>query len=229
MLAVRVRDCGSPGMELRLGSDEAPGRELSPGMELADGRLGSDGVVGADGRLGSDGVDGRLGVEGAPGTDGKLGSDGVVGADGRLGSDGRLGTDVGTDGGVTQTVTPLALDALTEPDPAGEVTLPPPDALAGLGIEGVAGVLTHCWPAGRECGIGSEERLGTDVGATAFSAPLGKAFAATAATAAAPAVSRIIRPKRGMFPLLCGRPIGRRWNRVGETARSHQSCGRFMP
>jgi collagen type VII alpha len=203
MLALRTRDCGRPGMELRLGSDDAPGNELTPGIELAEGRLGAAVPVG---RLGSEGVDGKLGTELPDGRLGSEGAVGAVGADGTLGSEGRPGTDVGTpEGAVTQAVTPLPFDALTDPDPAGEVTLPPPDALAGLGIDGVAGVLTHSEPEGSECGTGSDVRLGTDVGATApCSAPLGKAFAATAATAAtpaAPAVSRIIRPKRGMFPL----------------------------
>jgi len=132
-------------MELRLGNDDAPGSELTPGIELTEGRLGTDEPVG---RLGSEGVDGRVGTE-VP-VD-RLGSEGVVGADGTLGNDGRPGTDVGTpEGGVTQTVTPLPLEALTDPDPAGEVTFPPPDALAGLGIDGVAGVLTHCEPEGSE-------------------------------------------------------------------------------
>ena len=217
--ALRVRDCGNPGMELRLGSEETPGTELNPGTELVDGRLGTDVV---DGRLGSEGVDGRLG------------SEGVVGVDGVLGSDGRPGTEVGSsEGAVTQAATPLPLNTLTDPDPAGEVTPPPPDAVTGLGIEGAAGVLTHCEPEGSECGTGSEVRLGTEVGTTALCvAPLGKAFAATAATAAtpaAPAVSRTIRPKRGMFPLCVVRPIGRRWDRGGETGHLLESCGQFVP
>jgi Collagen triple helix repeat (20 copies) len=166
ILALRTRDCGSPGIELRLGSDDAPGNELSPGIELADGRLGADGV---DGRLGSEGVVGRLDVDGRPGTDGTLGSEGVVGADGALGSEGRPGADVGSpEGAVTQAVMPLPVDALTDPEPAGEVTPPPPAAVTGLGIEGTAGVLTNCEPEGNECGTGSAVRLGTDVGASAL-------------------------------------------------------------
>jgi hypothetical protein len=196
MLALRLRDPG------RLGSEERPGTELSPGTEPPDGRLGSEGV---DGRVGTDVVEGRLGNEGAPGiepdpgsepADGRLGSDGVPGTDGRLGADGRLGSPVGA---VTQAVAPLALDALTEPDPAGVVALPPPETVTELGIEGAAGVLMHWVTEEAEAGgTGSEVRLGTDGGATALGvAALGNAFVATAATAAtpaAPAASRIIRP-----------------------------------
>ena len=194
MLALRLRDPG------RLGSEGSPDTELNPRTEPADGRLGSEGV---DGRLGTDVVEGRLGSEETPGTelnpgtepaDGRLGSDGVPGADGRLGAE--LGSP---DGAVTQAVPPLALDALTEPDPAGLVALPPPETVTGLGIEGAAGVLMH-WVAedADAGGTGSEVRLGTDGGATALGvAALGNAFVATAATAAtpaAPAASRIIRP-----------------------------------
>jgi hypothetical protein len=200
MLALRLRDPG------RLGS------EGSPGSEPADGRLGSEGVPGTEGRLGTDVVEGRLGrlgSEGVPGTegrlgtepaDGRLGSDGVLGTDGRLGVEGSPGTEVGSpDGAVTQAVAPLALDALTEPDPAGVVALPPPETVTELGIDGAAGVLMHCVTEDVDAGgTGSEVRLGTDGGATALEvAALGNAFVATAATAAtpaAPAASRIIRP-----------------------------------
>jgi hypothetical protein len=176
MLALRLRDPG------RLGSEGTPGSELKPGSELVDGRLGSEGV---EGRLGTDVLDGRLGSEGV---------------EGREGTDGTPGSEVGSpDGAVTQAVTPVPLEAVTDPDPAGVVALPPPEAVTGLGIEGVAGVLMHCEPVSVGAGgTGSEVRLGTEVGATAlWVAALGNAFAATAATAAtpaAPAVSRIIRP-----------------------------------
>lgn len=190
MLALRLRDPG------RLGSEERPGTELSPGTEPPDGRLGSEGV---DGRLGTDVVEGRLGNEGAPGIEPDPGSepaDGRLGSDGVPGTDGRLGSPVGA---VTQAVAPLALDALTEPDPAGVVALPPPETVTELGIEGAAGVLMHWVTEEAEAGgTGSEVRLGTDGGATALGvAALGNAFVATAATAAtpaAPAASRIIRP-----------------------------------
>jgi hypothetical protein len=200
MLALRLRDPG------RLGSEGSPGTELNPGTELADGRPGSEGV---DGRLGTEVVEGRLGSEETPGTElnpgtepagGRLGSDGAPGTEGRLGADGSPGTEVGSpDGAVTQAVPPLALDALTEPDPAGVVALPPPETVTGLGIEGAVGVLTHCVTEDVDAGgTGSEVRLGTDGGATALEvAALGNAFVATAATAAtpaAPAASRIIRP-----------------------------------
>jgi hypothetical protein len=115
-------------------------------------------------------------------------------------ADGRPGSEVGNpDGAVTQAVTPLLLEAVTDPDPADVVALPPPVALTGLGVDGAAGVLMHCEPEGADAGgTGSEERLGTAVGATAlWLAALGNALAATAATAAtpaAPAVSRMIRP-----------------------------------
>jgi hypothetical protein len=184
MFALRLRDPGRPG------SDGRAGTELNPGTEPVDGRLGTDVA------------DGGLGSEGRPGTepaDGRLGSDGVPGTDGRLGADGNVGTEGRPAGAVTQTVTPLLLDALTDPDPAGVVALPPPEAVRELGIDGAAGVLTHCEPEGTDAGgTGSEVRLGIDVGATAlWVAALGKAFAATAETAAipaAPAASRIIRP-----------------------------------
>jgi hypothetical protein len=184
MLALRLRNPG------RLGSDGRPGTELNPGTEPADGRLGRDGVPDTEDRLGTDG---RLGA------DGRLGSDGVPGTEDRLGADGNVGTEGRPDGAVTQTVTPLLLDALTDPDPAGVVALPPPEAVRELGIDGAAGVLMHCEPEGTDAGgNGSEVRLGIDVGATAlWVAALGKAFAATAETAAtpaAPAASRIIRP-----------------------------------
>jgi Collagen triple helix repeat (20 copies) len=160
-----------------------------PGNVGKEGALGSEGTPGTDGRLGSEGDEGAEGV---------VGADGRVGAEGKLGVEGRLGAVGKADGGVTHAVTPLLLDAVTDPPPAGEVRLPPPDAVTGLGIEGAAGVLTHCEPEGSACGTGSEVRLGTDVGATAvWVAPLGNvlvATAATAATPAAPAVSRMIRP-----------------------------------
>jgi hypothetical protein len=187
-----VREPGNAGKEGALGSEGTPG---------TDGRLGSEGVEGAEGVVGADGRLGAAGSEGADGrlgADGKLGAAGSEGAAGRLGADGRLGAAGKPEGGVTQAVTPLLLDAVTDPPPAGEVRLPPPDAVTGLGIEGAAGVLTHCEPEGSACGTGSDVRLGTDVGATAvWVAPLGNVLAATAATAAtpaAPAVSRMIRP-----------------------------------
>jgi len=152
------------------------------------------------GRPGSVGTPGSARNPGTDPADGRLGSEGVLGADGNAGGEGRPGTEVGRpDGAVTQTVPPPPLDALTDPDPAGVVALPPPETVTELGIDGAAGVLTHCEPEGTDAGgTGSEVRLGVDAGATAlWVAALGKAFAATAETAAtpaAPAASRIIRP-----------------------------------
>jgi Collagen triple helix repeat (20 copies) len=144
-----VSDPGNAGREGALGSEGTPG---------TDGRLGIEGVEGAEGVVGADG---RLGAEGSEGAEGRLGADGKLGAEGRLGAAGKA------EGGVTHAVAPLLLDAVTDPPPAGEVRLPPPEAVTGLGIEGAAGVLTHWEPEGSACGTGSEVRLGTDVGAMA--------------------------------------------------------------
>jgi hypothetical protein len=200
-------------------------REM-PGSEGAAGRLASKPAPGsevAEGRLGSDPVEGRLGIEPAPGrelTTGSAGSEpvepdepvlGVVPVEGD-GSDGRLGRPVGPE---TQALTPL-LDATTDPLPAGVVALPPPEADTGVGTDGTLGVLMHGNAELREVGtpgnagnpgrVGRDVRLGTDVGgAGAFwLAPLGKALnamAVSAATPAAPALSRIVRRYRCIVPL----------------------------
>jgi hypothetical protein len=209
---------GRPGIELvegRPGSEPSEGR---PGSEPSDGRPGIELAPGRLGRLGPE----LPGLEGGAGTELAAGTLGSEGADGRPGTepvDGRLGSE----GGVTQTCRPLVLDAVTEPPPPGVVRLPPPDAVTGLGRAGVVGVLTHLVPVGkvgREVGRPGTEvgrpgsEVGSDVGTPGMAgrdeapgtdgserplwlAPLGKTLAAPiamAATPAAPAVRRMIRP-----------------------------------
>jgi hypothetical protein len=206
---------GRPG---RLGSELMEGR---PGIELFVGRLGSEL---RDGTLGREPTDGSPEPEPVLGRPGSLGTEvsdpeGGVGTAGRLGTEPAAGR-LGTDGGVTQICSPLLLEAVRDPAPAEEVTLALPDVVAGVGTVGVVGVLTHCFPVGS---VGNDVgRLGTDVGSDVGSdvgrpgtagrddapgaagnesplwlAPLGKALAAPmamAATPAAPAVRRMIRP-----------------------------------
>jgi hypothetical protein len=129
----------------RLGKEPGEG---SPGIDPAPGRLGSDP---APGRLGSEPAPGRLGSDPAPGSpdpgllgdvddDGAEGVAGTEGTDGKEPAEGRLGSPEGL---VMHSCTPLVLDAWSDPPPAGELTLPPPERDPGTGIAGAAGVLTH--------------------------------------------------------------------------------------
>ena len=191
MLTLRLRDPG------RLGSEARPGTEPNPGTAPADGRLGSEGL---DGRLGSGSGQAR---------------DRSGQARDRSGQTGRCGHAGGPS---------AAAQCLDGSRPCRRRHAPARDTVTGLAIDGAAGVLMHCGPEGTDGGdTGSEVRLGTDVGATAlWVAALETAFATTAATAAspaAPATSRIIRPKRGMFPLCVVRTIGLRWDREGGTGQ----------
>jgi hypothetical protein len=210
-----------------------PGRPGRPGSALNEGRPG---IVLAEGSPGTELSDGRPGRElalGRPGSEeAGAGAELPVGTLGREEADGTLGIDpvdgrLGIEDGMTQNCRPFVLEAVTEPPPPGEVALPLPDAVTGLGRAGIVGVPKHCFPVGRvgkdvgrlgtevgtEVGtVGSE--VGSDVGSPGTDgrdetpgsdgsedalglAPLGKTLAAPiamAATPAAPAVRRMIRP-----------------------------------
>ena len=169
-------------------------------------------------------------MEGSEGAAGRLGAGGRLGAKGSSGAGGqargrRQGRGWGTDA-----VTPLLLDAVTDPPRAGEVRLPPPDALRGWESKAPRACWTHCVPEGSACGTGSEPRLGSEVRALAvWVAPLRNVLAAhggNAAIPAAPAVSRMISADSvACFPFGVARSIGRRRDR-GENGRTLRSSGR---
>ena len=126
---------GSDGSDPDVGSDGSDG--VDPDPELPVGSDGSEPADGSDGSEPADGSDGSDGVDPDP----EL----PVGSDGSELADGSEGSDV-TPGPVTQAVTPLVDDPVTEPPLPPALPLPPPEAVTGSGDAGGVGVLMHLVP-----------------------------------------------------------------------------------
>ncbi len=174
--------------------------------------LGGAGRLGAPGRLGSPGTPpplpgrlGRRGGAGGPPPPGRLGRRGGAGRPpppGRLGAPGRLGRPGAPEGPMMQILTPL-LDAVIEPPPAGELTLPLPVADTGAPLAGKPGVLTQC-ELGRDVGIDRSDAAPATAGPAPENTPA--ALRAAAANPAAPPPNPTIRVRR-IVPL-CARVAG---------------------
>ena len=197
---------GSDGSDPDVGSDGSDG--VDPDPELPVGSDGSEPAEGSDGSEPAEGSDGSDGVDPDP----EL----PVGSDGSELADGSEGSDV-TPGPVTQAVTPLVDDPVTEPPLPPALPLPPPEAVTGSGDAGGVGELTQVVPVGRDVGtVGSDGAPRAAVGATELSdgvvlAPLGRTpptAKPTSAMPAPPTVSRITRDTLFMISPGCLRSPG---------------------